>query len=76
MPSIPGLSRPAMEILIDLVEIKLSQIEVWDRDDAREQRALQRAKGELATLLAHLPRQKARLSQTVERSGGRAIRTA
>ena len=46
-----ALSRPAMEILIDLVEIKLSHVEVWDRDDARELRALTRAKAELSALL-------------------------
>ncbi|MBK1698048.1 hypothetical protein [Rhodovibrio salinarum] len=41
------LSKPTIETLIDLVEIKLSCLEVWDRDDRRELKALQSAREEL-----------------------------
>jgi hypothetical protein len=34
------LTHKSIETLIDLVEIKLSCIEVWDRDDRRERDAL------------------------------------
>ncbi|GAB4357113.1 MAG: hypothetical protein Kow00114_08470 [Kiloniellaceae bacterium] len=42
-----GLSRASVETLIDLVEIKLSCVEVYDRDDSRELANLQRCKEEL-----------------------------
>ena len=34
------LTHKSIETLIDLVEIKLSCIEIWDRDDRRERDAL------------------------------------
>jgi len=46
-----SLSRRTIETLNDLVEIKLSCIQVFDRDDAREMAALERARRELAALL-------------------------
>lgn len=53
-------SRRTIETLLDLVEIKLGQIEVTDREDARERRALETAREELLALkdaiAAHLPR--------------------
>jgi len=42
-----SLSRATVETLIDLVEIKLSCVEVYDRDDSRELVNLQRCKEEL-----------------------------
>ncbi|WP_420348648.1 hypothetical protein [Pelagibius sp.] len=45
-----GLSKSSVETLIDLVEIKLSCVEVYDRDDSRELLNLQRCKDELAVL--------------------------
>ncbi len=45
------LSKRTIETLNDLVEIKLSCIQVFDRDDAREMAALERARRELAALL-------------------------
>jgi hypothetical protein len=42
-----SLSRASVETLIDLVEIKLSCVEVYDRDDSRELSNLQRCKDEL-----------------------------
>ena len=45
-----SLSRSSVETLIDLVEIKLSCVEVYDRDDNRELNNLQRCKEELMDL--------------------------
>lgn len=47
-----SLSKRTLETLIDLVEIKLSCIEIYDRDDARELANLERCLGELHALLA------------------------
>ncbi|WP_119165977.1 hypothetical protein [Algihabitans albus] len=44
------ISTQSLDTLIDLVEIRLSCMEVWDRDDARELTRLQQARGELMTL--------------------------
>jgi len=46
------LSRPTVETLIDLVEIKLGCIEIYDRDDARELKALETCRDELMALRA------------------------
>jgi hypothetical protein len=46
-----SLSRSSVETLIDLVEIKLSCVEVYDRDDSRELLNLQRCKDELMDLI-------------------------
>lgn len=45
-----SLSRGTVETLIDLVEIKLSCVEVYDRDDARELARLEQSKRELLAL--------------------------
>lgn len=45
-----SISTQSLDALIDLVEIRLSCMEVWDRDDARELNRLQQARGELLTL--------------------------
>ena len=45
-----ALSRRAIESLTDLVEIKLSCLQVFDRDDAREQATLELCRRELAAL--------------------------
>ena len=42
------LSRKAIETLVDLVEIKLSCLEVYDREDSRELVNLQQCRDELA----------------------------
>ena len=47
-----SLSRSTVETLIDLVEIKLSCVEVYDRDDNRELNNLRRCKEELMDLAA------------------------
>ena len=41
------LTSKSVETLIDLVEIKLSCLEVWDREDAKERKALDIALNEL-----------------------------
>lgn len=46
-----ALSKASVETLIDLVEIKLSCVEIYDRDDSRELVNLQRCKDELAGLI-------------------------
>ncbi|MEQ8967092.1 MAG: hypothetical protein RID91_14830 [Azospirillaceae bacterium] len=42
-----SLSPQCRAMLIDLVEIKLSCMDVWDREDKREQAILQRCLDEL-----------------------------
>ena len=44
------LTKNSLETLIDLVEIKLSCIEVYDRDDARERRRLEACRDELVAM--------------------------
>lgn len=45
-----SLSKRSLETLLDLVEIKLSCMEVWDRDDRRELQSLELARNELRGL--------------------------
>jgi hypothetical protein len=47
----PGLSRGTVKLLLDLIEIKLGCIEIYDREDNRDVRALERARAELLGLL-------------------------
>ena len=44
------ITERSLETLIDLVEIKLSCMEVWDRDDRRELSLLEQARQELMVL--------------------------
>ncbi|MEX0815405.1 MAG: hypothetical protein WD014_06990 [Dongiaceae bacterium] len=46
-----SLTKRSVETLIDLVEIKLSCIEVFDREDSRELAALEAARRELQALV-------------------------
>ena len=46
-----SLSKRVVETLIDLVEIKLSCVEVYDREDKREIASLERCRQELQSLL-------------------------
>ncbi len=46
-----SLSKPVIETLVDLVEIKLSCIEVYDREDSRELDSLERCRRELLALI-------------------------
>lgn len=45
-----GLSKRSIEMLLDLVEIKLSYMDISDREDARDMHVLERAKEELSCL--------------------------
>jgi hypothetical protein len=45
-----SLSRRSIHTLLDLVEIKLSCMQVFDREDARELAILEHARRELAAL--------------------------
>ncbi len=46
-----SLSKRVVETLIDLVEIKLSCVEVYDREDKREIAGLERCRQELQNLI-------------------------
>ncbi|MEE8506864.1 MAG: hypothetical protein V3S40_11675 [Kiloniellales bacterium] len=46
-----SLSKRVIETLVDLVEIKLSCIEVYDQEDSRELASLERCRRELLALL-------------------------
>lgn len=46
-----NLSRGALETLLDLIEIKLQSMEVFDRDDVREAKSLGEARTEIASIL-------------------------
>lgn len=41
------LSRQSLEILLDLIEIKVSVLQIQDRDDARELNKLRKCRQEL-----------------------------
>ena len=45
-----SLSKNVVETLIDLVEIKLSCMEIYDREDSREIAGLEKCKNELLAL--------------------------
>jgi hypothetical protein len=47
-----ALSKQSIETLIDLVEIKISYMDVLDRDDAKELRGLERCRDELKAITA------------------------
>jgi hypothetical protein len=47
-----SLSKRSIETLIDLVEIKLSCLDVFDREDAREKACLENARRELVAMMA------------------------
>ena len=46
-----SLSKRSVMTLLDLVEIKLSCMEVMDREDAKEKAALEAAKRELTAIM-------------------------
>lgn len=51
-----ALSKKTIEALLDLVEIKLSCIQVIDRDDAKEVKLLQQARIELCAVAGIEPK--------------------
>ena len=48
-----SLSQRSIETLLDLVEIKLSCLEVYDREDTREKSHLENARRELGAIKSH-----------------------
>lgn len=46
-----SLTRESLETLLDLVEIRLGHVEVYDREDARELRQLKKTRDQLTTIL-------------------------
>jgi hypothetical protein len=50
--SMSTLSKRSIEALVDLVEIKLSCLDVFDREDAREKACLENARRELIAMMA------------------------
>ena len=56
------MTSKSVETLIDLVEIKLSCLEVWDREDARERRALEIALSELVAMRGTAKRSSAEIT--------------
>jgi hypothetical protein len=55
-----GLSTKSIETLIDLVEIKLSCFEIYDRDDRKAQKDLQHCLEELTSIVGALDKDNAR----------------
>ncbi len=45
-----SLSKRSVEMLLDLVEIKLSYMDISDREDARDMQILERCRAELRSL--------------------------
>jgi hypothetical protein len=50
MEATMSLSKRSIEMLLDLVEIKISYMDVSDREDARDLQVLERCRQELAAL--------------------------
>ncbi len=46
------LSRRSIEVLLDLVEIRISDMDVSDREDARDLHVLERCRAELRAIKA------------------------
>lgn len=49
--SLESLTRESLETLLDLVEIRLGHVEIYDREDARELRQLQKTRDQLTSIL-------------------------
>jgi hypothetical protein len=49
-----NISRQSLEIILDLIEIKISALHIHDNDDARELNKLRKCKQELMTFLNEL----------------------
>jgi hypothetical protein len=48
------ISRESLEIMLDLIEIKVNALQIHDKDDAREVNKLRKCKQELISLLGEL----------------------
>ena len=58
-----ALSRQSLDILLDLIEIKVNSLQIQDRDDARELNKLRKCRQELLI----------ELNQTVDKRGDKLI---
>ena len=67
-----ALSRRVVETLLDLVEIKLSCMEVHDREDSREATCLEACRSELQALLASGGAGSASVAAFAKRAKGRS----
>ena len=70
------ISRRSLETLIDLVEIKLSCFEVFDRDDARERGKLENCLTELQVVAGLKKPSEAEVVDIATRGRGRGRRRA
>ena len=70
-----ALTRGTLETLIDLVEIKLSCVEVYDRDDARELARLEQGRRELLALAGREDEEPAEIVKISRGARGRARST-
>jgi hypothetical protein len=61
------LSRCSLEILLDLLEIKMAAFAIQDRDDSRELERLKNCKRELSDL-SQAHQQRGKISATARRS--------
>lgn len=57
------LSRNSLEILLDLIEIKVSALEIEDYEDEREMTRLKRCRQEVKTTLLNVSSHAAQASQ-------------
>lgn len=49
--SMEGLTRESLETLLDLVEIRLGHVEIYDREDVRELKQLEKTRAQLTSIL-------------------------
>ena len=66
-----SLSKRTVEILLDLVEIKISYMDVADREDARDLQALERCRAELRAIDRSEPADVVAFAGTTARRPGR-----
>lgn len=59
-----SISKRTVETLLDLVEVKLSYMQVSDREDQREMAQLESCRRELRGLMAMVPATKGRRAAT------------
>lgn len=69
-----SLSRQSLEILLDLIEIKVNALQIQDRDDARELNKLRKCRQEILFHLNQLSRKRNEKSPEPENFVGRRPR--
>ncbi|HUX80312.1 MAG TPA: hypothetical protein VMW10_11320 [Alphaproteobacteria bacterium] len=68
------LSKQSVEILLDLIEIKVSAIQIQDRDDARELNKLRKCRQELLSAQNKMSPQSKEIPVTSASFGEKALR--